>query len=157
MSSWKLLKESTSTFMEYEEDIRALRPAQTKEAMKAKFKNSLKWRSFARWVTRNSWMRRHVADLQSSLCVVCGIPIENIRASEADLHHKTYDWICTGPNPIQTLRFSKTHARPISQLTPDCKNCYERHPDKVAACAQRLAMVHLDCHGKIHYTRSWRG
>lgn len=133
-----------------------LRPTGTTAEFKAKYANSLAWRLFAKWITRNAWIRRQIADRQGGKCAVCGLPLEAIRQGKADLHHCDYDWTCTGSAQKIRLRFSPTRREMIRERMPDCTACFASDPAKFEQCATRLAMVHITCHGIIHdQRREW--
>lgn len=102
---------------------------------------AIEWNRFAINICQNSFVRRKLFGKQKRRCKNCTFTSESSLLNskqKQDVHHLTYDHICSSEHP------------PIRDQVPDCEACFNTSPYKFRKCLSKLQLLHHDCHTHLH-------
>ena len=115
---------------------------------KAMHNGSEAWLNFARRITKNPFVKQHLA-LRGNTCAYCSWPLN----ASYVVHHIDYDHTCSYPGTVRFL--NATAKRPNrSDKAPDCETCKLVQEKAFLSCMVRLALVHKLCNMKISVPQS---
>lgn len=89
---------------------------------------------------------------QHGVCPVCKKFLISAEDSGNQVHHTTYDRVCTSLSPSTPLvkAYCPRKNGHVYKMTANCELCYYDHPERAENCLATLVMVHTDCHALLH-------
>ena len=108
------------------------------------------WISYARRVTRNSFVKKFLFDRQKGICPYCKEPIKNLE--KARIHHIDYMNLCIYPKDDFVEIPHPTPKRPNKTAkVSKCKECFVSNKEQFLLCMSKLALVHSLCNKNISF------
>lgn len=98
--------------------------------------------------TKNPFLRQQIYYRQHGICPYCNKPLPSYIYG-VSVHHNDYLRCCVLESE-QMRVYTPYKQKRSSAKVPNCEICYYYFPDESEECLAKLALLHNECHERLH-------